>query len=189
MIRFSNWDVGLYITLESQCTPIGEAIKQQTQWPMELSPRRHPFGGAVENDRQILEDEEGLLIAPLSTEATDYAAINPTIRGWRTPRGIHSILHLYHNSEWKEEIRAGGRKRIVFFLKAGSDLRALRTCPFDQSTYGDLEMSLTQYVLFTNMLDIWQEALENLGWPQADIDSLWDEEQYLGFARALEWSA
>jgi hypothetical protein len=44
---------------------------------------------AFENDRQILEDEEGLLMAPLVINAADDTAINPTVQGWRTPWGIH----------------------------------------------------------------------------------------------------
>jgi hypothetical protein len=181
----SNWNVGICTTLKSQRTPIGEAVRQQTQWPVELRPLRHDFWGAIENDRQILEDEEGLLMAPLLIEATDYTAINPTIRGWRAPQGIHSILYLYHDSEWKEEIRAGCRNRIIFLLKAESDPRALRSCPFDESIQGQLEMSVTQYALFTNTFDIWQEALENLGWSRADVDGLLDEEQYLGVPELL----
>jgi hypothetical protein len=182
----SNWDVGICITLKSQRTPIGEAVRQQTQWPVELRPLRKGFWGAIENDREILEDEEGLLMAPLLTEATDYAAINPTTsQGWSTPRGIHSILHLYHDSEWKEEIRAGCRNRIIFLLKAGSDPRALTSCPFDEWVQGNLKMSVTQYALFTNTFSIWQEALENLGWTRTDVDDLLDEEQYLGVPELL----
>jgi hypothetical protein len=181
----SNWDVGICMTLNSQRTPIGEAVRQQAQWPCELRPLLRDNWGAIENDRQILEDEEGLLMAPLLIEATDYTAINPTIRGWRTPRGIHSILYLYHDSEWKEEIHAGCRNRIILLLKAGSDPRALRSCPFDERIQGDLEMSVTQYALFTNTFDICQEALENLGWSRADVDGLLDEEQYLGVPELL----
>lgn len=180
----SNWNVGVCMTLKSQRTPVGEAVRQQSQWPVELRPvRRGYYWGVstiVENDRQILEDENGLLMAPLLMETTDYAAINPNIRGWRAPMGINSILYLYHDSELKEEIHAGCRNRIVILLKAGSDPRALRSCPFDEVIQGDLEMSVTQYALFTNTFDLWQEALENLGWSRADVEGLLDEEQYLG---------
>ncbi len=41
-------------------------------------------------------------------------------------------------------------------------------------------MSVTQYALFTNTFDTWQEALENLGWSRADVEDILDEERYLG---------
>jgi hypothetical protein len=182
----SNWDVGLCMTLKSQRTPVGEAIRQQNQWPVELRPVRHEYWGVVENDRQILEDEDGLLIAPRLMEMMDYTAVNPTtIRGWDAPLGIYSILHLYHYSDLKEEIRTGCRNRITILLKAGSDPRALSSCPFDRWKEGDLEMSITQYSLLTNTFDLWQEALENLGWSRADVEGLLDEEQYLGVPELL----
>lgn len=178
----SSWNVGICLTLKSLRTPVGEALRQQDQWPVELRPVRQGLWGvstAVENDRQIREDEDGVLMAPLLMQATDYAAINPTTRGWRTPSGIHSLLYLYHDSELKEEIRAGCRNRITILLQVGSDPRALRSCPFDKTIQADLEMSVTQYALFTNTFDIWQDALQNLGWSRADVDDLVDEEHYL----------
>jgi hypothetical protein len=186
----SNWNVGICMTLKSQRNPIGEVVMQQTQWPVELGPVRHGYLWGdprfIENDRQILEDEDGLLIAPYVIEAKDYAAINPTARwAWRAPLGIHSILHLYHGSELKKDIHAGCRNRIIILLKAGSNPRAINSCPFDKMIYGDLEMSVTQYALFTNTLDLWKEALEKLRRSRADVEGLLDEELYLGVPELL----
>lgn len=180
----SKWDVGICMTLKSQRTVVSEAITQQSQWPIELGPVREDFvwinSAIIENDRQIFEDEKGLRLAAGVLEARGYTAINPTRRGWRAPAGIHSILYLYHDSEWKEEIHVGCRNRIIILLKAGSDPRGLEACPFDIVIWGDLEMSVTQYALFTNTLDLWKDALENLGWSRADVEGLLDEELYLG---------
>ena len=141
----------------------------------------------IENDRQIVEDEDGLLVVPLLAETKRYLAINPTIRGWDAPREIHSILYLYHNSKVKDKIRAGCRNRIVILLKAGSDPRGLKSCPFNRGVnWADLDMSVTQYALFTNKSDLWQEALENHGWNKTDVEHLLDEEQYLGVPKLLD---
>jgi hypothetical protein len=182
---FSNQMVGTYITLTSQRSPVGEAVMQQSQWPVELRPtivKKKIWGVSfIENDRQILEDEEGLLMAPLLMDVEGYTAIDPVPVGlWKAPTGIHSILHLYQKSEFKEMIHAGCRNRIIILLNAGSDPRALIACPSDKFGSLSLEMSVTQYALFTNTLDLWQGALENLGWSKADIEGLLDEEQYLG---------
>ncbi|CAM6001970.1 unnamed protein product [Sphagnum balticum] len=45
-------------------------------------------------------------------------------------------------------------------------------------------MSVTQYAL-TNTFDIWQEDIENLGWSQADVEDILDEERYLGVPELL----
>ncbi|CAM6001972.1 unnamed protein product [Sphagnum balticum] len=70
----SNWNVGICMALKFQRTPIGEAVRQQNRWPVELKPfqKSQRFSMIVENDRQILEDEEGLLMATLLNEALEY---------------------------------------------------------------------------------------------------------------------
>lgn len=46
-------------------------------------------------------------------------------------------------------------------------------------------MSITQYALFTNTLDLWQEALENIGWSKAEFENLLDDEKYRGIPELL----
>lgn len=188
----SKWDVGICFTLKSQKTPMGEIIKQQDYWPLELGivhPKNSLRPGAwlAENDRQIIEDENGTSIALLLPEADKYTAINPIVRGgWNVPSGIHSVLKLYSDSDCKEKIYVGCRNRIIILLTSGYDPRGLERCTvYSRWTYTAYKMSVTQYALFTNTCHLWQEVLEHLGWTRGDIDDLFNEEQYLGVGELL----
>ena len=184
----SNWNVGICMTLTSQRSPVAEIVRQQDQWPVELGLRPRSYNGISmvnENDRHIVEDENGVHMEPLITARTRYFAINPTTRGWDAPEGIHSILHLYHESKLKERIRAGCRNRIIILLKVGFDPRSVTSCRLNRWDDWKVELSVTEYALFTDTFDLWQGALEIFGWTRADVDSLLDEEHYLGVPELL----
>ena len=192
----SNWDVGFCITLESQNLPTAEIIKQQDQWPLELGvdPQRYDSRLELrENDRQIFEDEDGFQIALLLTKPEkiyraqnyEWSLVNEFLL--EGPYGIHSILLLYRESDFKEKIRTGCRNRISILLNAGYDPRGCEFCSVG-GLYSEqsLEMSVTQYALYTDTLDLWQEALEHSAWNPADINDLFDAEQYLNIPELLD---
>jgi len=182
----STFLIAMRLTLKSERTPVGEFVRQQDHWFLDLEP-----GPAIketnqqelyiyETDRQIYEDEEGLQLAPLLLEPFRYSAQPPNLYSFW---GISSILAMYKDSEFKQIIRSGCRNRIEILLRAGEDPRGHESCPLNEAFW--LRMSVTQCAILTETCEIWQEALEHFGWSQSEIDDLFEEEMYLGLPELL----
>jgi hypothetical protein len=201
---FAGADPGLFLSLgKIEQDDVCKTILQQDYWSINLD--NHSFeycpGYFIENDRQILNDPEGLAMKAALARGELYCATDWVLwsRKWsRAP--LHSLLEVSCFSPI-ELIEKGCVNRLTALLEHGLNPRATcRTSTLNRShldglyepedEYGDYykglrPLSVTEFSHLSGTFELWTAALLQWGMSNTEIMSFVDEDQYLGVPELL----
>ncbi|KAG4439937.1 hypothetical protein IFR05_004563 [Cadophora sp. M221] len=192
---FEDESTSIYITAKTVGLPAYGALIQQDYWVVDL--QNHSFQASAdgsqsfqENDRMILMDIDGFELNKALGQGFKYSVYCPIppnrFSFWDFEHSLHGVLYIFALSDRNNDMRQACINRLAHLICFGLATSSWlpRSSPENKQfiAWG----TPTAIAKAFDVVEVWKSGLRKGGKSDADINDIFDEEEYFSVPKLLD---